>query len=90
MEKPKVADLISLAQESTKTFNSPTIASGSLASSSSQPQLLVRAPTGRVVSLWTCTKISLISFGVGVVVGFMLKARVRRWATKLLKKIRDD
>lgn len=46
MEKPKVGDLISMAQESRKAFNSPSIASGSLSKSSSQPQILVRAPTG--------------------------------------------
>jgi hypothetical protein len=48
MEKPRVGDLISLAQDSRKAFNSPRSASGSLGNSSSQPQLLVRAPTGYV------------------------------------------
>ncbi|EAY72503.1 hypothetical protein OsI_00364 [Oryza sativa Indica Group] len=44
----------------------------------------------RVVSLSTCTKISAVSFAVGVVVGFTLKRRLRRWAARLLKRIKDD
>ncbi|GJN37498.1 hypothetical protein PR202_gb26465 [Eleusine coracana subsp. coracana] len=53
-------------------------------------QLLVPRAAGRVVSLSTCTKVSAITFAVGVVVGFMLKKRLRRWAAKLLKRIKDD
>ncbi|KAL6847891.1 hypothetical protein ACP4OV_022019 [Aristida adscensionis] len=44
----------------------------------------------RVVSLSTCTKVGAISFAVGVVVGFTLKRRLRRWAARLLKRIKDD
>ncbi|RCV24618.1 hypothetical protein SETIT_5G100200v2 [Setaria italica] len=53
-------------------------------------QVLVPRAAGRVVSLSTCTKVSVISFAVGVVVGFTLKKRVRRWAARLLKRIKDD
>uniref|UniRef100_A0A0E0BX14 Uncharacterized protein n=1 Tax=Oryza meridionalis TaxID=40149 RepID=A0A0E0BX14_9ORYZ len=53
-------------------------------------QVLVPRAAGRVVSLSTCTKISAVSFAVGVVVGFTLKRRLRRWAARLLKRIKDD
>ncbi|KAJ1282639.1 hypothetical protein BS78_03G067100 [Paspalum vaginatum] len=53
-------------------------------------QVLVHRTAGRVVSLSTCTKVSAISFAVGVVVGFTLKRRLRRWAARLLKRIKDD
>lgn len=43
-----------------------------------------------VVSLWTCSKFCAIAFVAGIIVGYTLKQRVRRWANKLLKKIRDD
>lgn len=42
-----------------------------------------------VVTGWACAKIALVSFGLGVVVGFQLKKTIRRAATKLLKKIRE-
>ena len=45
--------------------------------------------TRYVVTGWTCTKIAMISFGLGVVVGFKLNKTIRRVATKLLKKVRD-
>ncbi|KAK3163869.1 hypothetical protein QOZ80_1AG0009440 [Eleusine coracana subsp. coracana] len=53
-------------------------------------QVLVPRAASRVVSLSTCTKVSAITFAVGVVVGFTLKKRLRRWAAKLLKRIKDD
>ncbi|TVU21947.1 hypothetical protein EJB05_31618, partial [Eragrostis curvula] len=56
-------------------------------------QIIVPRAAGlmaRVVSLSTCTKVGAISFTVGVVVGFTLKRRLRRWAAKLLKRIKDD
>ena len=45
---------------------------------------------GRVVSLSTCTNVGAVSFVFGVVVGFALNRRLRRWAEKLLKRIKDD
>uniref|UniRef100_A0A0E0JDZ1 Uncharacterized protein n=1 Tax=Oryza punctata TaxID=4537 RepID=A0A0E0JDZ1_ORYPU len=44
--------------------------------------LSVAALLCRVVSLSTCTKISAVSFAVGVVVGSTLKRRLRRWAAE--------
>ncbi|GFS38490.1 hypothetical protein Acr_00g0057800 [Actinidia rufa] len=44
----------------------------------------------QVVSLSTCSKLCTICFVAGVVVGFSLKRRVRRWASMLLKRIKDD
>jgi hypothetical protein len=38
----------------------------------------------------TCTKVGAISFVVGVTVGFTLKRRLRQWAARLLKRIKDD
>ncbi|XP_051222340.1 uncharacterized protein [Lolium perenne] len=53
-------------------------------------QVLVSRAAGRVVSLSTCTKVGAISFVVGVAVGFTLKRRLRLWAARLLKRIKDD
>ncbi|TVU21959.1 hypothetical protein EJB05_31630 [Eragrostis curvula] len=64
--------------------------SAAAAFSDQAPQILVPRAAGRVVSLSTCTKVGAISFAVGVVVGFTLKRRLRRWAAKLLKRIKDD
>lgn len=44
----------------------------------------------QVVSLWTCSKLCAISFVVGVVFGYTLKRRVQRWASNLLKRLKDN
>lgn len=44
----------------------------------------------QVVSLWTCSKLCTFFFVAGVFVGYTLKRRVRSWASKLLRKLRDD
>uniref|UniRef100_A0A8R7TR55 Uncharacterized protein n=1 Tax=Triticum urartu TaxID=4572 RepID=A0A8R7TR55_TRIUA len=53
-------------------------------------QLLLPREAGRMVSLSACAKFGAVSNVVGVVVGFMLNKRLRRWAAKLLKRIKDD
>ncbi|KAF7027691.1 hypothetical protein CFC21_039714 [Triticum aestivum] len=53
-------------------------------------QLLLPREAGRMVSLSACTKFGAVSFVVGVMVGFTLNKRLRRWAAKLLKRIKDD
>ncbi|KAK1434949.1 hypothetical protein QVD17_00704 [Tagetes erecta] len=58
-------------------------------SSSSSSQLLTRPPR-RAVSLLTCSKLCGVCFVAGIVVGFTLKRRFRRWAARLLKRIKDD
>lgn len=45
---------------------------------------------GSGVSVWTCSKLCVAFFVAGVFVGYTLKRRVRRWASKLLRKIKDD
>jgi len=44
----------------------------------------------QMVSLWTCSKMCAIFFVAGIVVGYTLKKRVRRWAAKLLRRLKDD
>ncbi|GJZ92253.1 hypothetical protein Tco_1395653 [Tanacetum coccineum] len=51
--------------------------------------LLTRPPT-RAVSLLTCSKLCGICFVGGIIVGFTLKRRLRRWASRLLRRIKDD
>ncbi|XP_037411346.1 uncharacterized protein LOC119274732 [Triticum dicoccoides] len=69
-------------------------ANSSSSSSSSRSafsdQLLLPREAGRMVSLSACAKFGAVSFVVGVVVGFTLNKRLRRWAAKLLKRIKDD
>ncbi|XP_020577757.1 uncharacterized protein LOC110022932 [Phalaenopsis equestris] len=55
-----------------------------------QTRVLVRAGSRNVVSLWTCSKLCAISFAVGVFIGFTLRRRLRAWASKALKRIKDD
>ncbi|OAY68822.1 hypothetical protein ACMD2_15647 [Ananas comosus] len=58
--------------------------------SSDQAHILVPRAPERVISLWTCSKMCALTFAVGVVVGFTLKRRLRQWAVKLLKRLKDD
>ncbi|GAY37609.1 T29M8.11 [Citrus sinensis] len=57
--------------------------------SSSEPVIIARG-SRQVVSLWTCSKLCTFFFVAGVFVGYTLKRRVRSWASKLLRKLRDD
>ncbi|XP_019245816.1 PREDICTED: uncharacterized protein LOC109225563 isoform X2 [Nicotiana attenuata] len=59
-------------------------------SAADQSQLLLARPPRQVVSLWTCSKICAICFVAGVFVGYTLKRRVRRWASKLLRRLKDE
>eukprot|EP01018_Ginkgo_biloba_P004633 Gb_29641 [translate_table: standard] len=51
--------------------------------------LLIRKTPRYVVSAWTCSKIAMASFSLGVIVGFALKNSFRRLAERLLNKIKD-
>ncbi|KQK02675.1 uncharacterized protein LOC100840728 [Brachypodium distachyon] len=64
--------------------------SSSSSCSAFSDQVIVSRASGRVVSLSTCTKVGAISFVVGIAVGFTLKRRLRQWAARLLKRIKDD
>ncbi|KAJ0962416.1 hypothetical protein J5N97_030244 [Dioscorea zingiberensis] len=70
----------SLAQESSSE-------SGAVSSFGASDQALVlmqRTPRG-MVSIGTCSKVCAFTFVAGVVVGFMLDRRLKRWLRKLLK-----
>ncbi|KAK1279323.1 hypothetical protein QJS04_geneDACA004857 [Acorus gramineus] len=84
MEK-YVKDFQSLAKEATSGGRS-------FKTSSSTPDAAILVPRAstNMVSLGTCTKVCAVSFVIGVVVGFTLKRRLRRWASKLLKQMKDD
>ncbi|PKA64897.1 hypothetical protein AXF42_Ash011499 [Apostasia shenzhenica] len=55
-----------------------------------QARIFSRTSPRHVISLGTSSKLCAISFVVGVFVGFTLKRRLRLWASKLLKRIKDD
>ncbi|CAA7400751.1 unnamed protein product [Spirodela intermedia] len=86
------AGLRSLAQESSSRGGGGASSSSSDGAhlASGRSQMLIRAPPGRVVTLGTCSKLCLLSFSVGVLVGFTLKRRLRRWAAKLLRRLKED
>ncbi|CBI27763.3 unnamed protein product, partial [Vitis vinifera] len=63
---------------------------GVSALSSEQSGVLVTRAPRQAVSLWTCSKLCAVFFVAGVVVGYTLKRRVRRWASKLLRRLKDD
>ncbi|WVZ11221.1 hypothetical protein V8G54_015751 [Vigna mungo] len=39
------------------------------------------------VSYWTCSKLCAICFVAGMVFGYSLRGRVKRWASNILKKL---
>ncbi|XVF88945.1 hypothetical protein PTKIN_Ptkin19aG0092000 [Pterospermum kingtungense] len=59
-------------------------------SSADSSRILVTRSSRQVVSLWTCSKLCAICFVAGIVVGFTLKRRVRQWASRLLRRIKED
>ncbi|CAN0839517.1 hypothetical protein LINGRAHAP2_LOCUS2591 [Linum grandiflorum] len=62
----------------------------SISSSANHSHVLMARPPRTMVSAWTCSKLCLFFFAAGVVAGYTLKKRVRGWASKLLKRIKDD
>ncbi|XP_006353771.1 uncharacterized protein [Solanum tuberosum] len=69
----------------------PITSSASAASvlSADHSQLLLTRSSRQAVSLWTCSKLCAICFVAGIFVGYTLKRRVRRWASKFLKGLKD-
>lgn len=63
---------------------------GVSALSSDQSRVLVNTAPRQAVSVWTCSKLCAVFFTAGVIVGYTLKRRVRRWASNLLKRMKDD
>ncbi|XP_021756719.1 uncharacterized protein LOC110721828 [Chenopodium quinoa] len=52
--------------------------------------VLVTRPPRQSVSLWTCSKLCAVCFVAGIVVGYTLKRRVRRWLSSLARRLKDD
>ncbi|KAL3625271.1 hypothetical protein CASFOL_030725 [Castilleja foliolosa] len=92
------AKLSSLASSLEKTKSIDSVSSSGYGPSSSssssfttdQSRLLLTRPPRQFVSLWTCSKLCAVCFVAGIFVGYTLKRRVRRWASKLLRRIKDD
>ncbi|KAM5547136.1 hypothetical protein ABKV19_001575 [Rosa sericea] len=80
----------SSSSSSSSSFEGPRSTEGLSAALSDQSRIIVARPVRGVVSLWTCSKFCAIAFVAGIIVGYTLKRRVKRWANKLLKRIRDD
>ncbi|XP_004508028.1 uncharacterized protein [Cicer arietinum] len=49
--------------------------------------VLATRSSRQVLSYWTCSKLCAICFVGGVVFGYTLRGRVKRWASKILKKL---
>ncbi|XP_042479478.1 uncharacterized protein LOC122060456 [Macadamia integrifolia] len=79
----KDKELTSSLSSSNRAFAGPTY-------SGDQSAVLVTRAPRQVVSLWTCSKLCALGFAVGVVVGFTLKQRLRRWAARILRRMKDD
>ncbi|KAI3443515.1 hypothetical protein Pfo_000180 [Paulownia fortunei] len=88
------AKLSSFAASLEKTNSVDSSSSSGIGSSSTysadQSRLLLTRPSRQFVSLWTCSKLCAICFVAGVFAGYTLKRRVRRWASKLLRRLKDD
>ncbi|XP_047061418.1 uncharacterized protein LOC124680355 [Lolium rigidum] len=88
---PSASSAVEWLQKAAQDAANSSSSSSSHSGTSAFPdQVLVSRAAGRVVSLSTCTKVGAISFVVGVAVGFTLKRRLRLWAARLLKRIKDD
>ncbi|KAH7574517.1 hypothetical protein ACOSP7_008637 [Xanthoceras sorbifolium] len=59
-------------------------------SSTDQSRIIFSRAPRQVVSLWTCSKLCMFFFVAGVFVGYTIKRRVKSWASKLLKRLKDD
>ncbi|GKV24688.1 hypothetical protein SLEP1_g34271 [Rubroshorea leprosula] len=57
--------------------------------SADQSRMLVPRPPRNVVSIMTCSKLCAVCFAAGILVGFTLKRRLRKWASKVLHKLKD-
>nr|GLL45014.1 uncharacterized protein LOC109188424 [Ipomoea trifida] len=65
--------------------------SASASSSADHSQLLVTCPPRQMVSAWTCSKLCAFCFVAEIFFGYtLMKQRVRRWASKLLKQMKKD
>ncbi|KAI4335167.1 hypothetical protein L6164_013837 [Bauhinia variegata] len=64
-------------------------ASSSLSPPDSSLVLATRTPR-QMVPLRTCLKLCAFCFIAGVFFGFTLKRRVKSWASKLLKRLKDN
>ncbi|KAH7851351.1 hypothetical protein Vadar_010372 [Vaccinium darrowii] len=85
-ENPKLAQLGMPSSSS----SSSTEGGGAVTLSTNHSGVLITRPPRQSVSLWTCSKLCTICFVVGVIAGFTLKRRVRRWASKLLRRLKDN
>ncbi|KAK6147585.1 hypothetical protein DH2020_018497 [Rehmannia glutinosa] len=78
----------------TKSVDSYSSSSSGIGSSSTysadQSPLVLARYEKQSVPLWTCSKLCAICFVAGVIVGYTMKRRVRRWASKLLRRLKDD
>ncbi|XP_058215443.1 uncharacterized protein LOC131326615 [Rhododendron vialii] len=87
-ENPKLAQLG--MPSSSSSCSTREGGGGGAAALSNHSGVLITRPPRQSVSLWTCSKLCTICFVAGVIAGFTLKRRVRRWASKLLRRIKDD
>ncbi|KAK4432774.1 hypothetical protein Salat_1039600 [Sesamum alatum] len=76
--------------KSIDSASSPSGLGSSSALATDQSRMLLSRSPRQFVSLWTCSKLCAICFVAGIVVGYTLKRRVRRWASKLLRRLKDD
>ncbi|CAO2823126.1 unnamed protein product [Amaranthus hypochondriacus] len=59
-------------------------------SSSLSPGVLITRPPRNWVSIQTCSKLCAVCFVAGIFVGYTLKKRVRRWLSRLARRLKDD
>ncbi|KAH6818396.1 hypothetical protein C2S51_001999 [Perilla frutescens var. frutescens] len=64
--------------------------SSASAYSSGQSGMLVTRSSRQFLSVWNCTKLCAVCFIAGVFVGYTLKRRVKRWASRLLRRLKDE
>ncbi|GAA0142188.1 hypothetical protein Leryth_010257 [Lithospermum erythrorhizon] len=86
-QDPNLSAISSTFEKAKSSFNTST---PSTTLSTDQSQIILSRSSRRVVSLWTCSKLCGFCFIAGIVVGYTLKRRVRRWASKLLRRMKDD
>ncbi|XP_047951465.1 uncharacterized protein LOC125196848 [Salvia hispanica] len=76
--------------EKAKPLNSSLSSSSVAALSVDQSGRLVTRSSRQFISVGTCSKLCAFCFVAGVFIGYTLKRRVKRWASRILRRLKDD
>ncbi|KAK7388299.1 hypothetical protein VNO78_23113 [Psophocarpus tetragonolobus] len=86
-----MADAVSKVSGELKSSSFDRVRPAAAAAAAAAPRdsslVLASRPARQAVSYWTCSKLCAICFVAGMLFGYSLRGRVKRWASKMLKKL---